>query len=93
MTSLVDTPLLSSISMPLGGATIDETFATKAFYGLRYNILTGRLTIDEIANSEDTIILPNDYTKRPDDYKQWIWAKTKLSFALTSSGHLLLTIL
>jgi hypothetical protein len=79
-------------ALPLAGILIDETLATKIFYGLRVERESSNLFIDEIFDGNGIIVLPNAYQVDPNDYRQWLWSKTKLNFELAANGHLLLTI-
>ena len=80
------------IDTNLGGFNVDEAIATKAFYGMRLNSLTGHLAIEEITNGDLPIALPQDNVLNINDYKQWMWSKAKLAFTFSEKGHLLLTV-
>lgn len=56
-----------------------EIYSNK-FYGFKYNISTGLLTIDEVDNKSQVITLPDLEGDYESEYIYWIWSGTQLKF-------------
>jgi hypothetical protein len=70
-----------------------EDLVDKVFYGVRQNSQTGRASIDTIAGDEP-IRLPDQYSKRVDDYVNWMWSYNRFTYSYdTETGHLLMEVL
>jgi hypothetical protein len=64
--------------------SIDD-IANKTFYGFKYNVDTGRLTVEKI-NDGSPVRLPNAEFIREDDYKHWLWTRNTLGFDWNSTA-------
>ena len=74
------------------GQTTLEDFVDLVFYGVRQNTDTGEASIDKIYG-DAPISLPDEYTVRKDDYKNWIWTQNTFSFSWGENGRLLMEVL
>ena len=77
--SIINTGVGTSVINIGPGQSSVEDWVDMAFYGIRQDISTSAVTIDRIIGDE-TISLPDSYTTRPDDYKNWIWTYNTLVF-------------
>ena len=73
------------------GQSSVEDWVDLVFYGVRQNTQTGAATIDKIWG-DSAIALPDAYTKRSDDYKNWIWTNNTLQFSWGSNGRLIMEV-
>ena len=80
----------SVINMGPGQSNMEDMI-DMAFYGLRQD-QTGHAYIDRIMG-DSTISLPDQYTQRPDDYKNWIWTYNTLAFSWGTGGRLTMEVL
>jgi len=62
-----------------GYEEIDLSFASKTFYGARYNNETGNLVI-EVINDGSPVKLPAENIIDKNDYKTWFWTKYTVQF-------------
>lgn len=74
------------------GQTDLEDFVDQVFYGVRQDTQTGAASIDRIYG-DGPISLPDDYTVRADDYKNWIWTYSTLQFSWGTGGRLLMEVM
>ena len=61
-----------------------------AFYGVKYIPSTGRLTVEKINDGETPVRLPDSasetpVSKRPDDYRDWLFTLDNLTFSWDST--------
>jgi hypothetical protein len=82
----------SSASTNADFFNVDDV-ADKTFYGFRYNHLTGKLQVEKI-NDGDVVSLPDPSVVDANDYKQWVWTRSNLSFSWNNSRktHLLVEV-
>lgn len=73
------------------GQSSVEDWVDNVFYGIRQNIQTGQAYIDKIWG-DSPVALPDAYTQRPDDYKNWIWTTNTLAFSWGSNGRLIMEV-
>jgi len=64
--------------------SIDD-IANKTFYGFKYNVDTGRLTVEKI-NDGSPVRVPDADLLREDDYKQWLFTRSTLNFDWNSNA-------
>jgi hypothetical protein len=74
------------------GQTDLEDLVDRVFYGVRQDTETGKASIDKIYG-DAPISLPDYYTVRKDDYKNWIWTYNTLRFSWGENGRLLMEVL
>ena len=74
------------------GQTDLEDIVDRAFYGVRQDTETSSVTIDRIIGDEP-ISLPDAYTVRKTDYKNWVWTYNTLRFSWGNEGRLLMEVL
>lgn len=74
------------------GQTDLEELADMPFYGVRQNTETSGVTIDKIYGDEP-ISLPDAYTVRKNDYRNWVWTYNTLQFYWGENGRLLMEVL
>lgn len=56
-----------------------EIYSNK-FYGIHYDLITAKLTIQEIDNKSDIIVIPEEEGNYDSNYLYWIWSGTQLKF-------------
>lgn len=83
---------MTTDAINLGGVSLPDTINKDVFYGMRVDPATGHFSIDVIANGQGVVRLPTDQLAQSGDYRQWIWTKNQLSFAINASGHLEMTV-
>lgn len=74
------------------GQTDLEGIIDMAFYGVRQNTDTSKVTIDRIVGDEP-VSLPDAYVVRKNDYKNWVWTHNSLNFRWGTGGRLLMEVL
>jgi hypothetical protein len=80
------------IDIDSGSETIED-LVDKAFYGIRQDIQTGRASIDKITGDEP-IRLPDAFSLRPDDYRNWVWTYSTFQFSWdVETGRLSMEVL
>lgn len=52
----------------------------QVFYGFRYDVHTGKLTVEKIDDGS-AIRVPDPNFVRPDDYRQWVLTQNSLEFS------------
>jgi len=92
MTSLVIEGASPSLLSYGPGQTSLEDLVHYTFYGVRQNKYTSATTIDKISGDEP-IILPDQYSTLPNDYKNWLWSNNTLRFLFTNDGRIQMEVL
>ena len=75
----------------MGGVYEGTDLADKTFIGFKVDPDTGRASV-EIINDGSLVVLPETGATPPRGYRTHIWTQDKLNFAISSNGHLRVTI-
>jgi hypothetical protein len=62
-----------------------EDLPQQIFYGFRYDVFSGKLTVEKI-NDGSVVSLPSEYFQNVNDYRQWVWTKRSLNFSWSNTG-------
>jgi hypothetical protein len=86
-------PTVSQSVVNIGPGQGDiEDWVDLAFYGIRQDSVTGAASIDKIIG-DAPISLPDQFTVRSNDYKNWVWTKNTFQFYWGEQGRLIMEVL
>jgi len=81
----------------MAGFYTGSDLSDKTFYGIKYNVTSGKLEVDIINDGTTEVRLPADDRLDPitynDDYTNYVWSQDSLEFSINNNGHLLLKML
>jgi len=81
----------------MAGFYTGSDLSDKTFYGIKYNVTSGKLEVDIINDGTTEVRLPADDRLDPisydDDYINYVWSQDSLEFSINNNGHLLLKML
>jgi len=81
----------------MAGFYTGSDLSDKTFYGIKYNVTSGKLEVDIINDGTTEVRLPADDRLDPitydNDYTNYVWSQDSLEFSINNNGHLLLKML
>tara|TARA_R100001377_G_C3168549_1_gene102197 strand:- start:114 stop:359 length:246 start_codon:yes stop_codon:yes gene_type:complete len=68
--------------------TDTPSLSHQTFYGFKYNVATGNLTIDVIDDDTKVIKLPDPSILDAEDYTDHFWSQDGVSYGWGNNGHI-----